>query len=54
MTRHHRQQSSKKHRRNHFKRKIANSSEWNEDKRLPQINLQRSLQVSGELFLHNK
>ena len=54
MTRHHRQQSSKKHRRDHFKRKNANSAEWKGDERLPQANLQRSLQVSGELFLRNK
>jgi Mg-chelatase subunit ChlI len=50
----HRGNTSKLHKKRHFSRAVANSSKWEGQTRLPKSNLQRSLQVSGKLFVRNK
>ena len=50
----HRGKTSKIHKKCHFAHAVANSSVWEGQTRLPKSNLQRSLQVSGELFVRNK
>jgi hypothetical protein len=50
----HRGKSSKSHKKHHFSHVVANSASWKGQTRLPKSNLQRSLQVSGELFVHNE
>ena len=50
----HRGKTSKVHKKRHFACAVANSSVWEGQTRLPKSNLQRSLQVSGKLFVLNK